>query len=77
MGLRRSIHLSSKKNDREGGFAILIVIGAVAVLALLFTGLAHEARTEARIAHNLGETAHARAIAEAGLSLAFFGCQYS
>jgi general secretion pathway protein K len=64
--------LSSRKNDRDAGFAILLVVGAVALLALLFAGLAHEARTEARIARNLGETARARAIAEAGLSLAFF-----
>lgn len=58
--------------DRRG-FALLIVIGALALMALLATGFAAASRTETRIAHNFIESARARAVAEAGIAEAIAG----
>jgi general secretion pathway protein K len=55
------------------GFALLIVIGALALMALLATGFAAASRTETRIAHNRVESARARAVAEAGVAEAIAG----
>ena len=56
----------------EHGIALLMVISALAILSLLGVALAGQARTQARLARNLAETAHARAVAESGVSLAVF-----
>jgi len=56
----------------EHGIALLMVISALAILSLLGVALAGQARTQARLARNLAETEHARAIAESGVSLAVF-----
>jgi general secretion pathway protein K len=59
-------------HDRRG-FALLVVIGALALLALIVTGFTMAARTETRIAHNFVESARARALAEAGVAEAIAG----
>lgn len=55
---------------RERGFALLLVIWVLAILAVLATGFAAGTRSETRLARNLLEAAHARALAEAGIARA-------
>lgn len=58
---------------RERGFALLVVIWVMALLAVLATGFAADTRGEARQARNLLENARAQAMAEAGVTLAVTG----
>ena len=58
---------------REHGFALLVVIWVLALLAVLAAGFAADTRGEARQARNLLENARAQALAEAGMSLAVVG----
>jgi len=58
---------------RERGFALLVVIWVLALLAVLAAGFAADTRGEARQARNLLENARAQALAEAGMSLAVVG----
>jgi general secretion pathway protein K len=55
---------------RERGFALLLVIWVLAILAVLAAGFAASTRSETRLARNLLEAAHARALAEAGIARA-------
>jgi general secretion pathway protein K len=54
----------------QRGFALLLVIWVLAILAVLAAGFAAGTRSEARLARNLLEAARARALAEAGVTLA-------
>jgi len=69
--------LSSASADagREGerGIALLVVIWVLALLAILIVGFSGDARTELLVARNHYESASARAIADAGVSLAILG----
>jgi general secretion pathway protein K len=56
--------------DRERGAALLVVLWMLALLAVLILSLTSTARTELNVAHNQEETAQARAIADAGVTLA-------
>lgn len=56
--------------DRERGAALLVVLWMLALLAVLILSLTSTARTELTVAHNQEETAQARAIADAGVTLA-------
>jgi len=58
---------------RERGFALLVVIWVLALMAVLATGFASDTRSEARQARNLLEAARAQAMAEAGITLAVVG----
>jgi general secretion pathway protein K len=54
----------------QRGFALLLVIWVLAILAVLAAGFAAGTRSETRLARNLLEAARARALAEAGVALA-------
>ena len=57
----------------ERGIALVAVLWILALLATLVLGFVAEARTNLRIVHNDGESAEARAIADAGVTLAILG----
>ena len=54
----------------ERGIALILVLWVLALLSVLAVGFASNARTELLIVRNQVESARARAIAEAGISLA-------
>jgi general secretion pathway protein K len=56
--------------DRERGAALLVVLWMLALLTVLILSLTSATRTELNVAHNQEETAQARAIADAGVTLA-------
>jgi general secretion pathway protein K len=56
----------------ERGFALLLVIWIMALLAVLAGGMAADTRSAARIMRNRIDTGHARARAEAGVALAVY-----
>ncbi len=62
-----------KQQDGERGFALIVVISVLAVLALLAAGFAMATRQETNIVRNTMATARARALADAGISLAEAG----
>jgi general secretion pathway protein K len=62
-----------RSGRRQHGFALLLVIWVLAILAVLAAGFAAGTRSEARLARNLLEAARARALAEAGVALATGG----
>ncbi|HKW55165.1 MAG TPA: hypothetical protein VJO12_15835 [Stellaceae bacterium] len=64
---------ASAPGGRERGIALLVVIWVLALLAVLIVGFSGDARTELLVARNHYESAGARAIADAGVSLAIFG----
>jgi general secretion pathway protein K len=55
---------------REGGFALLLVIWVLAILAVVAAGFAASTRSETRLTRNLLDAARARALAEAGIARA-------
>jgi general secretion pathway protein K len=57
----------------NSGFALLLVIWVLALLAVLAAGMAADTWSEAKIARDRLELARAAAIAEAGISLAVLG----
>lgn len=59
-----------RSGRRQRGFALLLVIWVLAILAVVAAGFAAGTRSEARLARNLLEAARARALAEAGVALA-------
>jgi general secretion pathway protein K len=65
----RSPSLLGERAD-ERGTALIVVLWVLALLSVLAVGFASNARTELLIVRNQIETARARAIAEAGVSLA-------
>src|SRR5579863_6679421 len=58
---------------REQGFALLLVIWVLALLAVLAASVASDSRSEAVIARNRLESAKARALADGGVALAVAG----
>ncbi|HEY6433623.1 MAG TPA: hypothetical protein VIZ17_16715 [Acetobacteraceae bacterium] len=60
----------SLRRYQESGVALLIVLWMVALLAVLAITFANSARTELEMARNEYEAAHARNLADAGVSLA-------
>ena len=64
---------ASAREGRERGIALLVVIWVLALLAVLIIGFSGDARTELLVARNHYESANARGIADAGVSLAIFG----
>ena len=66
---------ASTSIGREGerGIALLVVIWVLTLLAILIVGFSGDARTELLVARNHYESASARAIADAGVSLAILG----
>ena len=57
----------------DRGFALVLVIWVLALLAVLAASVAADSRSEAVITRNRLETAQARAIADAGVTLALAG----
>lgn len=58
---------------RERGFALLLVIWVVALLAVLAAGIAADSSSEAVIARNRMDAAQAQALADAGIALGIQG----
>ncbi|MFD1626087.1 type II secretion system protein GspK [Azospirillum griseum] len=58
---------------RQAGFALVLVLGVVAVAATLAAGLATTARYEVRRIANVGAGAEARALLDAGVALGVLG----
>ncbi|HTZ77561.1 MAG TPA: hypothetical protein VMC10_06630 [Stellaceae bacterium] len=71
--MERSVRTAATARPRERGFALLVVIWVLALLAVLATGFAADTRSEAQQARNLLENARAQALAEAGIALAVTG----
>lgn len=59
--------------EREQGFALIFVLWFVAILAILVASFIHLTGTQAKIARNEYDRARARALADAGISLAVLG----
>lgn len=59
--------------SRQAGFALVLVLGVVAVAATLATGLATTVRYEVRRIANAGASAEARALLDAGVALGVMG----
>ncbi|HKT20344.1 MAG TPA: hypothetical protein VJR47_19980 [Stellaceae bacterium] len=64
---------SSGRPRCERGFALLLVIWVVALLAVLAAGIAADSSSEAVIARNRMDAAQARTLADAGIALAIQG----
>lgn len=62
-----------KAATRENGFALLLVIWVLALLAVIAAGVAADSQSASTIARNRIELARARALAEAGVTLAIAG----
>jgi general secretion pathway protein K len=73
MSARSCAHTDRPWRDRERGAALLVVLWMLALLAVLILSLTSATRTELNVAHNQEETAQARAIADAGVTLAILG----
>lgn len=63
----------SLRGERQKGVALVIVIWTMALLALLSIAFLGNVRTQLSVARNDYEQAQARALAEAGISLAILG----
>jgi general secretion pathway protein K len=61
------------EDENRRGFALLLVIWILALLAVLAAGVAADSQSESKIARNRVELAHARDLAEAGIALAIVG----
>src|SRR5579872_2906114 len=57
-----------REMPRQRGFALLLVVWVLAILAVLAAGFAATTRSDTRLARNFVETARARALAEAGIT---------
>ncbi len=66
-------HAILAERGRDRGFALLLVIWVVALLAVLAASVAADSTREAVIARNRVEAAQARALADAGVALALAG----
>jgi general secretion pathway protein K len=64
---------SARSWRRQRGIALLVVLWVLALLSALLVGFAGDTRTELLVARNLYENAHARALADAGVSLGVVG----
>ncbi len=62
-----------RPSPRQAGFALVLVLGVVAVAATLAAGLATTARYEVRRIANVGAGAEARALLDAGVALGVLG----
>jgi len=62
-----------RPRSRQAGFALVLVLGIVAVAATLATGLATTVRYEVRRIANAGASAEARALLDAGVALGVMG----
>lgn len=61
------------RHDRERGIALVAVLWILALLSVLVLGFVAEARTNLRLTRNDRESAEARSIADAGVTLAILG----
>jgi hypothetical protein len=64
---------SPARRQREGGFALLLTIWVLILVALMAASLASQIRSEARIAHNRTELAFAKGLADAGVAFGLNG----
>ncbi len=71
--MKRASTDRSRGRPGERGIALVAVLWILALLATLVLGFVVEARTDLRIVHNDSEAAEARAIADAGITLAILG----
>jgi general secretion pathway protein K len=61
------------RRKREEGFALLLTIWVLVLIALLAASLAAQTESETRVAHNRAELAVARELADAGVALGLNG----
>ncbi len=59
-------------NRRQGGFALVLVLGTLVLIAALSLGLARTSRLEVRRTANMAAADKARALLDAGVALAVF-----
>lgn len=59
--------------ERQGGFALLMVLWSLLLLSTIATGLNRDARDELRLARNGAASARAEALADAGVARAVYG----
>jgi general secretion pathway protein K len=71
--LSRRRNRPGSRQRRQRGIALLVVLWVLALLAALLVGFAGDTRTELLVARNQYENAQARALADAGVSLAVVG----
>ncbi len=62
----------NQANGRQGGFALVLVLGTLVLIAALALGLAQTSRLEVRRAANMAAAGKARALLDAGVALAVF-----
>lgn len=62
-----------RNSARSSGIALVVVLWMLALLAVLVLGFVRDTRTELQIARNQDAAARARAIADAGVTLAILG----
>src|SRR5262249_19767914 len=72
-GLARAADCSADVPQRNRGFALLLVIWVLALLAVLAAAVAADSHSEALIARHRIDLAEARGIADAGIVLAVTG----
>jgi len=61
-----------QEDGRQGGFALVLVLGTLVLIAALALGLAQTSRLEVRRAANMAAAGKARALLDAGVALAVF-----
>lgn len=59
--------------QREGGFALLLTIWVLILVALMAAGLASQIQSDTRVAHNRAELAAAKGLADAGIAFGLNG----
>jgi general secretion pathway protein K len=64
---------AAPQREREGGFALLLTIWILIVVALMAASLAAQIRSDTRIAHNQAELAAAKGLADAGIAFGLNG----
>lgn len=62
--------MQSRRRENERGLALVSVLWVLALLAVIAGSFTVGARTESKLAYNLGENAKARALADAGIQRA-------
>jgi general secretion pathway protein K len=63
----------SSRREREGGFALLLTIWVLILVALMAASLASQIQSDTRIAHNRAELAAAKGLADAGVAFGLNG----
>jgi general secretion pathway protein K len=71
--LKSRFDRAPSESSHESGIALVLVLWVLALLTILVITFTGNAQTELRVARNQYDTARARALADAGISLAILG----